>query len=199
MVRAILAAVALAGLAAAAHASPAPAEAGPMDVAGVPPGDVLNLRAEPSAEARKVGELPPDAKGLEIGRCQEILRDRVVPAGTAGASRWCRVTLGAQSGWANARFLAAPPQPPVAPLYSTGPFGSDGAEQRSFLVSTTPLDGERFRAVTRHIVRRPAAAATLEESTSIVDCARRPEARGERDARNLWWAVCRGEMRKVKG
>lgn len=196
MPRTILAAVAVAGLTAAVHASPAPV---PMSVTGVAADDVLNLRAEPWADARKVGELPPDATGVEASRCVAVLRERIVPEGTAGASRWCRVSLGAQAGWANARFLAPVSGPAPAPLYSAGP-AAGGGTQRSFLVSSTEIGRDRHRAVTRHVVRRATGGDTLEEATTIVDCARRPGETGiDRDARNLWWAVCRGQMQKVKG
>ncbi len=196
MLRTVLAAVAVAGLAGAGHASPVP---GAMVVTGVADTDVLNLRAEPSAEAAKVGELAPDAAGVEVERCVHVLRGQVVDEDKPGARRWCRVSLGSQAGWANARFLAPQPAPPVAPLYSTGPVGREGAEQRSFLVSSTEVSPGRYRATTRHIVRRPAAADTLEEATAVIDCGRRPDAReADRDARNLWWAVCRREMQKYR-
>lgn len=199
--RTILAAVAVAGLTALAHASPAPpAHASPapssLAVTGVEPGRVLNLRAEPSAEADKVGELPADAAGVEAMRCLHVARGRSVPEGVPGAQRWCEVRLGAQRGWADARFLEAAPGPALAPLYSAGP-AADGGMQRSFLVSREAMSNGRYRATTRHLVRREAGGATLEEATAIVDCARRPADRTtEREARNLWWAVCHGQMMK---
>jgi uncharacterized protein YraI len=63
-------------------------------VAGVPAGDVLNLRAAPSASAPLVAAF---ANG-------EILRN--LGCRTEGSSRWCRVerVLG-PSGWVSARYL----------------------------------------------------------------------------------------------
>ncbi|KAA2236248.1 SH3 domain-containing protein [Salinarimonas soli] len=206
MLPAILSAVAFVGLTVVpAAAAPAP---GRVTVIGVGEGDVLNLRAEPRAEAPKVGELPRDAAGIEATRCVSVMRGRIVPADEApGASRWCRVSLGDQEGWANARFLApeseaateeAGKEAKAAPLYSAGPTAEPGGRQRSFLVSATQIGAGRFRAETRHIVRREGRPDSLEEATAIVDCRQRPQSR-ERDAANLWWAVCRGEMQRFGG
>jgi uncharacterized protein YraI len=201
MLRIMMAALASVGLTAGlAGASPAP---GLFAVTGVAEGDVLNLRAGPSPDAEKIGEIPRAAVGIEASRCVSVARGRIVPAdGAPGASRWCRVRLDAQEGWANARFLVpdrqAGPTAPVAPLYSTGPAAKAGSRQRSFLVSSTEIAPGRFRAETRHIVRHRDGPDTLEEATAIVDCARRADA-SDRDAANLWWAVCRGEMRRFGG
>jgi hypothetical protein len=203
MLTRIIIALAFAGLTGVpALASPAP---GPLAVVGVAEGDVLYLRAAPSPDAEKVGGLPRDAAGIEAMRCVSVMRGRIVPTDEApGASRWCRVRLGAQEGWANARFLSpdrsaepAVPEPaaPLAPLYSTGPAAKPGSRQRSFLVSSAEIAPRRFRAETRHIVRHRDGPDTLEEATAIVDCGRRAEG-ADRDAANLWWAVCRGRMQR---
>lgn len=70
--------------------APAAARAETVDVAGVPAEDVLNLRAEPRADAPLTGALPPTAAGIEILR---------------RSGGWAYVEFGRQAGWAAARFL----------------------------------------------------------------------------------------------
>lgn len=64
------------------------------DVSGVAAGDVLNIRAAPSADAVIVGALAPDARGIEV-----VAQD---PAG-----RWGQVNSGDGAGWVALRFMAA--------------------------------------------------------------------------------------------
>ena len=67
-----------------------PAAAETVDVSGVAADDVLNLRAEPRADAPLVGALSPTAGGIEVVRRVE---------------GWAYVKSGGQAGWASARFL----------------------------------------------------------------------------------------------
>jgi hypothetical protein len=61
-------------------------------VIAVASNDVLNVRAEPSAEAPIVGALPHTASGIAMpGPCVED---------------WCRVKAGQTSGWVNKRYLS---------------------------------------------------------------------------------------------
>lgn len=59
-------------------------------VTGVAANDVLNIRAEPSADAPIVGMLTPDSTGVEI---------------VAEVDGWGVVNVGGQTGYANLRFL----------------------------------------------------------------------------------------------
>jgi hypothetical protein len=60
-------------------------------VANVERGDVLNVRAGPSADHDIVGTLVPGMSGITIsGVCEAI---------------WCPITLAATSGWVNRRFI----------------------------------------------------------------------------------------------
>ena len=68
----------------------APAAAEAVDVSGVAADDVLNLRAQPHADAPIVGSLSPTAGGIEVVRRSE---------------GWAYVKSGRQAGWASARFL----------------------------------------------------------------------------------------------
>ncbi len=84
-------------------------------VTGVTAEDVLNLRAEPRANAALVGALAPTASGIEILKRTE---------------GWAFVRFGQQSGWASARYLRpamtfADGKPPL-PLHCVGtePFWS---------------------------------------------------------------------------
>ncbi|MFN7001954.1 MAG: SH3 domain-containing protein [Roseinatronobacter sp.] len=65
-------------------------------VAGLPAGDTLNIRAEPSAQSTILGRLSQGARVHNLG-CQQM-----------GSTRWCRVrtTGGVEvTGWVNGRYL----------------------------------------------------------------------------------------------
>lgn len=77
----------------------AAADGGPdyYAVTGVAANGVLSIRAEPSAESRKVGEIPYDARGLQNLGCTggpnfaEWLKMTVTERKRAGRNRWCKV------------------------------------------------------------------------------------------------------------
>ncbi len=85
-------------LAAALALSPAIAPAQPLpqlhDVTGVAAGDVLNIRATPSASAEIIGTLARDAQGIEVVATN--------PEGT-----WGQVNTGETAGWVNLRYMDA--------------------------------------------------------------------------------------------
>ena len=64
------------------------------DVQDVSVGDVLNIRAEPSASAELVGTLARDARNVEVVATN--------PEGT-----WGQVNTSEASGWVNLRYMAA--------------------------------------------------------------------------------------------
>jgi hypothetical protein len=82
-------------------------------VLGVAAGGVLNLRAEPDAKARKLGEIPPGARCLRNLGCQGGLSYQEFSTLTAERRkqrerenpRWCRVEFRGLSGWVAARYL----------------------------------------------------------------------------------------------
>ncbi|ETX15317.1 peptide-binding protein [Roseivivax halodurans JCM 10272] len=63
-------------------------------VIGVAADDVLNVRTAPEASAEKIGELGPEATGVEVIAVQD---------------GWGRVNTGERSGWASLDFLEAEP------------------------------------------------------------------------------------------
>jgi uncharacterized protein YraI len=68
-------------------------------VVDVDDGDVLNIRAGPSAGYPIVGAIPPGGGGVRlVGHCQG----------------WCPVSYNGTSGWVNGRYLA--PEPAAAAL-----------------------------------------------------------------------------------
>lgn len=69
------------------------------DVTGVAADDRLNLRAAPSADAPRLGDLAPDAVGVEAVNIDET-------------GRWLRIGQGEISGWAAARYLRPHPIDP---------------------------------------------------------------------------------------
>ncbi len=68
------------------------------DVTGVAAGDVLNVRAEPSAQAPVLRTLAPDAKGVEV-------------VALSDDGKWGMVPAGEGNGWVALRYLAARPAP----------------------------------------------------------------------------------------
>lgn len=126
------------------------------DVAGVATNDVLNVRAMPDAKASVLGELSPNAKGLEV-----VALD---PSG-----KWARVNMGEAAGWVSTRFLKAQPSawapgrlPATLSCAGTEPFWSlrqkdgglvlsqpDAGERALTLRSTMDrgFDGDRMRAL----------------------------------------------------
>lgn len=81
----------LALLALPAHATPEYILPTLFDVTDVDAGDVLNIRAEPSARAAIIGRLAPDRSHVEV------VEER---------SGWGRVNAGEASGWVSMRYLA---------------------------------------------------------------------------------------------
>ncbi|SDY68050.1 SH3 domain-containing protein [Citreimonas salinaria] len=67
-----------------------------FDVAGVAANDVLNVRAAPDAGAEKIGELAPDARGVEV-----IAAD--------ARQNWGQVNVNGQTGWASLHYLRRQP------------------------------------------------------------------------------------------
>lgn len=98
------------------HATPAHAEADGPDhftVSGVAAGDVLNMRAEPSARARKVGAVPPAATCVRNLGCQGGLSYQEFTTLSPAQKqqrlrenpRWCRVEYRGVQGWVAGRYL----------------------------------------------------------------------------------------------
>ena len=126
------------------------------DVTGVAANDMLNVRAFPDAKASVLGELPPDARGLEV-----LALD---PSG-----KWAQVNMGEQAGWVSTRFIKARPTvwvpgrlPETLSCSGTEPFWSlrqkDGglvlsqpdAGDRALTLRTTldrGFEGDRMRAL----------------------------------------------------
>ena len=84
---------------------PAFATSGPgcLRVVNIPKGDVLNVRAKPSASSGIVDKLIPDRHGIVV------LNKKCEPADVPWRSRWCSVTHYDDGktikGWVKARFV----------------------------------------------------------------------------------------------
>ncbi len=120
--RKTLAAALIAGMTCLA-AAPALAEADGPDyfrVTGVAADDVLNIRAEPKAEAAKLGEIPPDGNGIGNLGCQGGLSFAEWQQATAEEreaaenDRWCRIAFAGVEGWVAGRYLAEGAAPAAA-------------------------------------------------------------------------------------
>lgn len=67
-----------------------------VDVTGVAANDTLNVRAAPDAKSEDIGDLPPDATGIEIGAVDET-----------GA--WGRIIWHEGNGWISLAFTTPSP------------------------------------------------------------------------------------------
>jgi hypothetical protein len=96
---------------------PAQAEADGPDfyrVTGVAPEDVLNIRAEPSPHAEKIGEIPPNANCVRNLGCQggltfeeyTTLTPEQQSARIVENPRWCRIEYQETTGWVAGLYLA---------------------------------------------------------------------------------------------
>lgn len=133
-----------------------------FDVSGVDTGDVLNIRAEPSASAGIIGSFDPDVTHIEV--VEE----------TRG---WGRVNTGEQSGWVNMRYLTYRTDvwdsgvlPAGFSCFGTEPFWSV-APKNGALVMSTPEAADAPRQVDAvldsGIFRDPARAVTAGDLTLI--------------------------------
>lgn len=83
-------------------------------VRDVAQGDVLNIRADPSPHARKVGEIPPDGTCIRNLGCKGGLSlqefTELSPAEQERRRhqnpRWCKVQYRGITGWVAGRYLA---------------------------------------------------------------------------------------------
>ena len=83
-------------------------------VQGVAPDDVLNIRAEPSPRADKVGEIPPNGNCIRNLGCQggltfeeySTLSPEQQEARIRANPRWCRIEYQATTGWVAGPYLA---------------------------------------------------------------------------------------------
>jgi uncharacterized protein YraI len=80
-------------------------------VTGVPSYDSLNLRAAPSAEAKRIAKIPHNARGLKNYGCPNYVtfeqwkRMTQAQKDWAARSRWCQVEYKGLKGWVAGRFL----------------------------------------------------------------------------------------------
>lgn len=110
-------------------------------VTGVAANDVLNVRAQPNAQAPIIGDFGPQAQGVEV--------TALSPDG-----RWARVNAGEGAGWSAARFLTPQGDPGwqtgLVPLscYGTEPFWNLALFLPGSQAEFTGLDTGGFNLVT---------------------------------------------------
>ena len=91
----------------------AAADGGPdyWAVTGIAPGGVLDIFAEPSTDAPKLGAIPSDGRRLENLGCineptyQEWLAMSEEERLQAAERRWCRIRYQGVAGWVRSKFL----------------------------------------------------------------------------------------------
>lgn len=110
-------------------------------VTGVASGDVLNIRAAPSASAPILGGLAPGAADVEV-------------LGFSPDGAWARLGLPEGEGWVARRFLAPEPQDPRAiplPLRCLGtePFWSLTVTEAATLFETPDHEARTLRPLGR--------------------------------------------------
>lgn len=118
------------------------------EVRGVPAGDTLTVRAEPSAQAAAVGALAEGAGPIEI-----------LETATTGATEWARIPTSEGSGWAARRYLAAVEVPRLGQTRLTVGLSCGGTE---------PFWGLEILSQSEAVWRNPSTgeeiAASIEES-----------------------------------
>lgn len=109
-----------------------------FDVTGVEPDDVLNIRAEPSADAEIIGTLSPDATDIEV-----------VEEGFRGRSSWFRVNTGERSGWVSSHYMTPhfdvweqDGLPESLRCFGTEPFWNLKAESGKLTLSTPDAEDD---------------------------------------------------------
>jgi SH3-like domain-containing protein len=83
-------------------------------VVNVAQSDVLNIRAQPTAKARKIGEIPPGADCVRNLGCQggltlhefTTLSEAQKAQRLRDNPRWCQVEYRGTTGWVAGRYLA---------------------------------------------------------------------------------------------
>ena len=91
----------------------ATADGGPdyWAVTGIAVGFVLDIFAEPSIDAPKLGAIPSDGRKLQNLGCiheptyQEWLAMSEEERRQAAERRWCRIRYGGVAGWVRGKFL----------------------------------------------------------------------------------------------
>jgi uncharacterized protein YraI len=91
----------------------AAADGGPdhWAVSGIAADHVLDIFAEPSPEAPKLGAIPPDGRKLDNLGCiheptyQQWLAMSEDERRQAAERRWCRIRYGGITGWVRGKFL----------------------------------------------------------------------------------------------
>ncbi|MBI3678178.1 MAG: SH3 domain-containing protein [Proteobacteria bacterium] len=101
-----------------------------FSVRGVAKNDVLNLRAAPDSNSRKIATLPPNSTGI------------AVTAVATASLNWVKIQKGDKSGWVNAKFLAFENGLPVRlSCGGTEPFWSIAVGHGRANVDFTPFEG----------------------------------------------------------
>ena len=80
-------------------------------VTGVTVDDVLNIRVEPTAASRKIGEIPHDGRQVRNLGCQGVPSfaewERMTESERKDSAmhRWCRISYQGTEGWVAGRYL----------------------------------------------------------------------------------------------
>jgi uncharacterized caspase-like protein/uncharacterized protein YraI len=99
---------------------------GPYRVVGIAGNDILSIRDAPNRSGNEVGQIPPDAAGIAVGRCVAVQGYK---------DPWCEVSYQCQRGWSYARYLVdASGRTPGGAFASTDP-------------APVPRSGESYRVV----------------------------------------------------
>ena len=112
------------------------------DVTGVAADDVLNIRERPDATSPIIGQLAPDATGIEVIRANPRLT-------------WGLVNAGEATGWVSLRYLERRPGqwdgafPEIAVCFGTEPFWRLGREGERLVHTTPDAEAQEFAIVAR--------------------------------------------------
>lgn len=135
--------------------------------------DTLALRAKPSAVARKVAALPPNARGIVNLGCVDGRTGQDAGDTVPRAHLWCKVHLGSLTGWASARFLDEDSEILKPYSLSHAPSGPGQFTATSTAIEKTPVGEGRWRVMTQMVVSGSTTPAVPEEvsmSLDLIDC-----------------------------
>ena len=129
-------------------------------VTGVAANDVLNIRTEPDAKARKIGSIPHDGRGLRNLGCEggpsfaEWQQMNEAEREAAKRKRWCRIEYQGTEGWVAGWYLMEDSNSPTISSQAAGAGPSfDCAKVENGSMAAIVCQDARLAALDRELTR----------------------------------------------
>lgn len=136
--------------------------------------DTLALRAQASANARKIAALPPTTRGIDnLGCVNGKTKREASVTGQAGGQVWCKVRIGSLTGWAAARYLREDTELLKPYSVSGPPTGPGDFVATSTATEKQPAGDGRWKIATQLVISNSTTADMPNEvtiATRLVDC-----------------------------